>query len=295
MTAFIARDCIYCGEKIKTEPALMSLFLAKRMFGWEQIEIQSGRYDDYREGTAYPLCKTCGCPQCGGLFMDIRPDAQSSEAYYKGYQSELFFDERELVEPSFANRRRLMTEDDFAGKCSYLPEIENFILKIAERPPNVILDWGGGNGSGAPFLGTAQHIAVADLNEDAVENLVASVHRYDGSINDSIDLISCRHVLEHVAYPVEVLQVLHKICNKKTLLYLEVPLENLMRTQNPAIPKAKIWTEHINFFTEKALKRAAERAGFRVVAMDTFTTGRRMAAREHDFKVLRMIGAPEFS
>lgn len=271
----------------------MSLFLAKRMFGWEQLEIQSNQYDDYKEGTAYPLCKSCYCTQCGGLFMDIRPDTQSSKAYYNGYQSEPFFNERELVEPSFANRRHLMTEDDFAGKSSYLPEIERFILRITKKPPNTILDWGGGNGSGTPFLGTALHIAVAELNEDAVENLVANVYRYDESINHKLDLICCRHVLEHVASPIESLRELRKICNTKTLLYLEVPLENLMRTQHPTIPKGKIWTEHINFFTEKALKSVTERAGFSVLALDTFSTGRPMAARGHEFKVLRLVATAE--
>ncbi|WP_347268523.1 methyltransferase domain-containing protein [Paracoccus sp. (in: a-proteobacteria)] len=82
------------------------------------------------------------------------------------------------------------------------------------------------------------------------------------------DLVVCMQVLEHVADPLAVLQELTAHLGPQTRLYVEVPHEALIRQHPPGTdmtPHKRHWHEHINFFTEAALRQLAARAGLRVL------------------------------
>jgi hypothetical protein len=56
-----------------------------------------------------------------------------------------------------------------------------------------------------------------------------------------------------------------------TVLYIEVPYEELVREQESSGRlhlKKKHWHEHVNFFTEKSLASLVKRAGMEVLAIE---------------------------
>jgi 2-polyprenyl-3-methyl-5-hydroxy-6-metoxy-1,4-benzoquinol methylase len=73
------------------------------------------------------------------------------------------------------------------------------------------------------------------------------------------DLVSCRHVLEHLANPMELLTDVALACRPGATLFLEVP--NGLFT----IDRLSIWDliyEHVSYFTPASLCWALARAGF---------------------------------
>lgn len=69
------------------------------------------------------------------------------------------------------------------------------------------------------------------------------------------DLIVCRHVLEHIPYPSDVLTEIHQCMKDETLLYVEVPHEAVMaQSLDVKASDKKHWHEHINFFSIKSLE-----------------------------------------
>lgn len=77
------------------------------------------------------------------------------------------------------------------------------------------------------------------------------------------DLVSCRHVIEHIADPVAFLRMLgaHPGIRSETVFYFEVP--NALYT----LRDLGIWDliyEHVSYFTPQSLCHAVEAAGFEV-------------------------------
>jgi trans-aconitate methyltransferase len=82
------------------------------------------------------------------------------------------------------------------------------------------------------------------------------------------DLVTCSQVMEHVPHPLELLQCLLPALGPDTLLYLEVPHEALVREHPCSLelaPLKRHWHEHVNFFTETAMRRLLARLGLVVV------------------------------
>lgn len=73
------------------------------------------------------------------------------------------------------------------------------------------------------------------------------------------DLVSCRHVLEHLADPMELLAEVGLACRPGAVFFLEVP--NGLFT----IDRLSVWDliyEHVSYFTPASLRWALARAGF---------------------------------
>lgn len=74
------------------------------------------------------------------------------------------------------------------------------------------------------------------------------------------DLITCRHVFEHIAEPIEFLDELRQAIGTRSVpVYFEVPsLRNILRGNSPW----EIIYEHCSYFGEESLRLAFERCGF---------------------------------
>lgn len=282
---FITYNCICCGSsKLVKSPALMSLHFAKRMFGWTEFKIKkSDHLVDYSPGHSYPSCNTVFCEECDALFMDIRPDKVSMKRYYQDYQSSSFFEEREQIEPSFKIRRKKFTKNDIAGECLYLHEVEKYISNYIKKP-NSILDWGGGDGSGTPFKSTCNNIKIHDINS---KNLNVSAKNKLKHIK--YDLIVCRHVIEHVSYPLKTLKEILSCCSSNTILYLEIPYENIIRLGRTHYHEKKIWTEHINLFSEISIKKLLEKLDLHVENLNIYDTGFKSNGYDYNLYILQVI------
>jgi hypothetical protein len=259
----IASQCVCCGSgRLAGSPALLMPFVASRVFGHEPVEITAEwGLRDVRPGMAYSLCKSLHCLDCGLLFLDWRfTDAQMA-ALYRDYRDAQYTRQRDRFEAGYAAG----AARDFHVRHAYIAEVETWLAPwLPERP--AVLDFGGGDGSNSLFLGRSALLHVHDVSGVAVVAGATPV-RHDAIGLARYDLVACCQVLEHVPFPLDLLESMLPALGPSSLLYLEVPREALMRNAGPGLAQLKRhWHEHINFFSESSLHRLCERAGLEVLA-----------------------------
>jgi SAM-dependent methyltransferase len=254
-------------------------FVAYRIFGWQPIEITEGwGLRDLTLGHAYAVCNTLTCLDCGLLFLDMRFDDEEMEALYAGYRCQDYCNTRERFEPGYAARNELL-----AAGSPYIGMIEAFLAPhLPERPR--VLDWGGDTGLNTPFKGRATTHHVYDISDKPMVAGASRVAREDLA-REHYDLIVLSNVLEHVPQPRRLLNEIVSIMRHDTVVYIEVPHEDIIRTpKNPTLHK-RHWHEHVNFFTEEALNRLHEACRLEIVERAThkITAGGKDA---HVFSIL---------
>ncbi len=92
--------------------------------------------------------------------------------------------------------------------------------------------------------------------------------------DNSVDVITCQHVLEHMEWPQEFLKELHKKLSKNGLLVIHVPnqqplsyyLRDLL-IKNEEVSCAMYYPEHINGFTSESLVNVVEQQKFKVATV----------------------------
>lgn len=266
----IAGRCICCdGDRLRKSPAVLMPFVAKRVFDWEPVEITPDwGMQTLSPGMAYPLCNSIQCTDCGALFLDMRFDEAEMGRLYSGYRDPTYTAARERFEPGYAARNLMLSE-----RAAYLSEVEAIIGPYLSKPLHV-LDWGGDTGLNTPFLHRAESVSVYDISGLAVAEGITAVDRC-GLASAPFTLVVCSNVLEHVPSPAALLGDIASVMRPDSLLYLEVPLEAYVAenagAENLATGK-KHWHEHINFFTETALRALVARCGLKIVHLETLET-----------------------
>jgi SAM-dependent methyltransferase len=225
-------------------------FLAKRVFDYDPIEIPAEwGLRDIKSGMAYSLCSTLECVDCGVVFLDYRFSDQELNRLYNNYRDSVYNDLRTRYEPDYIN-----TIPSYNSRHAYIEAVEEYISQyIPDRP--VVLDWGGGSGINSPFRFKAQFLHVYDVSGVSVLAEAKSV-TFDECLNTFYDLVVCSQVLEHVPYPLIVLENLKSMLKRNTILYLEVPLEGIFQESGQGRPRGSMkrhWHEHINFFSPESL------------------------------------------
>lgn len=258
----LADTCICCGASdLASSPAVLMPFVASRALGQEPLEISaSWGMRDLKSGMAYTLCHSLQCRACGCLFLDYRFTPVQMASLYADYRGPAYTHQRDTFEPGYAASAARM----FSARQRYVADVEAWLAPFLTRRPR-ILDWGGGDGSNTPFLGQG-HVFIHDISGAA---LVHGAKRADTHTPADYDLLVCMQVLEHVAEPLAVLHEMSPLLSPHSLIYVEVPHEALMRQHPPGTdltPHKRHWHEHINFFTENALRRVTARAGLKVKA-----------------------------
>lgn len=266
----IAGRCICCeGDRLRKSPAVLMPFVANRVFGWEPVEITPDwGMQTLKPGMAYPLCNSLQCRDCGMLFLDMRFDETEMDRLYSGYRGPDYTAQRERFEPGYAARNTMLME-----RAAYLPQVEAIIAPHLSGPPRV-LDWGGDTGLNTPFRDSAAGVSVYDISGLAMAEGVTAVDR-QGLTQARFDLVVCSNVLEHVPAPANLLDEITGVLGPETLLYLEVPLEAYV-AENAGVEDLaagkKHWHEHVNFFTEAALRVLVARCGLAVVHLEVIET-----------------------
>lgn len=261
----IARHCICCSsEQLSRSPAILMPFVAKRVFGWEPVEITNDwGLCDIKPGMAYPICNSVRCVRCGVVFLDIRFTDEEMSVLYTDYRGEEYTNQRERYEPGYKERDAIIRLG-----AMHTFEVENFLSPYLPPRPK-ILDWGGDTGINTPFKSRSEVFHIFDIsNKPMIEGAV----RVDASTIETInyDLIVLSHVLEHLPWPGKTLARIGSIMCDDTVLYIETPYEDLIRLGSSAIDlhtRKKYWHEHINFFTPKSLGSLLKCCGMRVIEM----------------------------
>lgn len=260
--ATVATACACCaGVGLDKSPAVLMPFVAKRIFDWDVAEITAEwGLRDLRQGTAYAICNSLHCGRCGLVFLDLRFDEMELGRLYQDYRGEAYTRLRDAYEPGYALRNQALLQGG-----GYVNQVEAFLAPLLPTPQSV-LDWGGDTGVNTPFAGRLREHHVFDISGTP---LVAGALRVDAAAlqGRSYDLVVLSQVLEHVPEPLALLQQVVPALRDDSLLYVEVPFEGVM--QNIANGRAswrskRHWHEHINFFSEAALRYLLDRAGLQV-------------------------------
>jgi SAM-dependent methyltransferase len=207
---------------------------------------------------AYSLCNSLLCDQCGLLFLDIRFSDSELALLYQNYRDEAYTALREHYEPGYRARN-----EGLVHGINYLQEVENFLRP--HLPDTLrVLDWGGDTGVNTPFKDCAANtVHVYDISGMETTGRVRKVSKKTASQNH-YDLVVCSNVLEHVPYPRRALAEIRATMNPTTVLYIEVPLENLVKEYlggTQVLGRKRHWHEHINFFSRNSLEALVTEMG----------------------------------
>ena len=257
----LASSCVCCGSTdLAASPAILMPFVAHRAFGWAPVEIdESWGLKTIQSGMAYSICKSLRCRQCDHLFCDIRFSDAEMNAIYAGYREEAYVALRDHYEPGYAQRNEGLVE-----VVSYKPAIEAFLDRYL-ADPLTILDWGGDTGSNTPY---EQRRTVLDIFDISGKDVVpgARIVTLDQATSAKYRLVICGQLLEHTPYPSDVLAQVRNAMDGESVLYIEVPFEQIMKQATPDRETAKRhWHEHINFYAQTSLEALLRTHGFAIL------------------------------
>jgi SAM-dependent methyltransferase len=209
------------------------------------------------------VCKSLQCANCGLLFSDIRFSDDELARLYGGYRDDDYTALRETYEPGYTLRNNALAQQiDYGGI------LEKFLNPLLPERFLAVLDWGGDSGKNTPLRQRASRHDVYDISNIAVVAGARAVGR-EQVMADHYDLIVCSNVLEHVPYPSDLLLDIQQAMRPESLLYIEVPYEEVARIHGrEALSHKKHWHEHVNFFSPESLKTLLANSGLKTVAMN---------------------------
>lgn len=256
----IARRCIYCDhDALEDSPAIIMPFVAHRALGYAPVEI-TGDWGlrDVPIGQCQARCNTLHCPQCSGVFMDLRFGEPEMAALYEGYRGSAYTTLREQYEPGYRLRNEAL------GQLSHSSAVERFLHgKLPEQPR--VLDWGGDDGRNTPFRSSASCCHIVEISGKKTLPGTLALNPTE-ALMKNYDLVVLSHILEHIPDPFSLLKLVAPLVQRGASMYIEVPYENLMRELlkvdlSPIWQAKRHWHEHINFFSKAALCALIVRAG----------------------------------
>lgn len=261
----VARNCVCCGgAHIRKSPAILMPFISDRALGWKPVVIDdSWGLSSIPTGNAYSICNSLMCIDCGHLFLDIRFSEDEMSNLYRDYRGKEYAELREFYEPGYTLRNV-----DLEGGHTYNHLVELFLEPYLKLPVS-ILDWGGDTGINTPYRRSATEFDIYDLSN---KNLIHGARRVnkEQAYSKIYDLIVCSNVLEHVPYPSVLINEMINTMSDKSVMYIEVPFEELVRIHGDcSLPFKKHWHEHINFFSEFSMMSLLENCGLSVIKISS--------------------------
>lgn len=259
----IASECVCCGSTdLNKTPAILMPFVAHRVFDWRPVRIDaSWGLKTITSGYAYSICNSLFCNNCSFLFLDIRFSDKELNLLYAGYRDENYSRLRDFYEPGYYTSNNLLNQG-----ISYIDKIEQFLFPHLQFPVR-LLDWGGDTGINSPFKDKSKYIHIYEISEkNPIEG--ASLVSKKKAFSEIYDLVICSNVLEHVSYPEDIILDIKKCMNSNTILYIEVPQEEIIRrySEDESIELKKFhWHEHINFFSKDSLINLMEKCNLIVI------------------------------
>ena len=269
--------CPICdSKKLKIFPAKLFPFILDRI-----------KREDLKVG----LAKCC---RCDFIFCDYRPSDEEMALLYHNYRDETYQKCREKYEELYTKEL-----NDTIGKSEeeIAIRIKNLSIAIKEAKIDMskvesVLDFGGDKG---------QHINIdifsnqkKFLYEITDLELVSGVERVGKLENNQFDFIVSQHVLEHVSYPMKMMEQIVASLKSNGYFYFELPFENIFPTKKSGFFRKiseKFWDlpyffelnqknrkqkgkflmihEHINFFNAESVKEMIAISDLKLLHINT--------------------------
>ncbi len=263
----IATSCVCCGSaNLNKSPAILMPFISARTFGWYPVKIDdTWGLNTIQKGMAYSICNSLACGKCGHLFLDIRFSDIEMANLYRDYRGPDYVKLRESFEPGYAIHNEILNNG-----VSFLNEVESFLKPFISNNLT-ILDWGGDTGVNTPFRVVAEKVDIYDISEKDVIHGVNRVS-FEQAQSRIYKLIICSQVLEHAPYPADIVNNIKKCMDKDSILYIEIPQEELVRkfeNERDLSSRKKHWHEHVNFYTKRSLEELLNYCGFSAAEIRT--------------------------
>lgn len=272
----IASNCLACGSSnLHSTRALVAPFLAHRI--WER--------DSFPATLEH-------CVHCGFSFFNPRFEQHEAERLYAGYRDPEYIRQRQQYEPWYTERFNASVEaPEFLARRK--ERIRSVLLReLPDGKPRKILDFGGARGEVVvDLIPEAKSYSYDISNVDMLPGVTACTD-LRGCRTQDVDLIISSNVLEHVGDPREHLEQVADACGNRTRFWIEVPYEKpfgaklaFRRVVQAALvtvlrPRSAgemvrpglmhLMHEHINYFTEEALKSVLRNTGWEVESTGTY-------------------------
>ena len=263
----ISQNCICCGsEDLLNSPAILMPFVSHRVFNWRPIVIdETWGLNTISNGKAYSICNTLCCVNCGLIYLDYRFSDYEMSNLYKNYRDEEYVNLRDYYEPGYKERNKLILNGN-----NYISLVEEF-LKPYLKFPISILDYGGDTGKNTPFRNGENKIDIYEIS--GIDTLpYTNLITKEDAFNKKYDLIICSNVLEHVSFPQIIINELELLMNKDSLLYIDLPYEDILKTGESIdiYKNKKHWHEHINFFSKQSIIEMFRKTQLEIISLETF-------------------------
>jgi hypothetical protein len=202
------------------------------------------------------------CSACGLIWN--RSFDESLVEYAPGYENSLFCSQHFRAYAQ-ASAQRLMDQYKLRNKV---------VVEIgcgSGQFLNLLSDLGAGQAIGFDPSYTPSH---TDVHSDAITIIPERFSR-DTAFIPTIDLVCCRHVLEHVADPLQFLLDIRAAIGPDTVLHLEVPNGQFVLSDDG------LWDiiyEHCSYFTRESLTSLLNKAGFQVLDVSETYNGQFLTA-----------------
>ena len=266
----VADQCVCCGStRLASAPAVLMPFIAHRAFGWEPVVIDDS-WGLRRSATAPPIRSAspcCASGGCGLLFLDIRFSGSSGT---RPGSDETTAARSTRGCASITSRATAAAMPSSAPAPATLAAVEAFLRPYLTAPIRA-LDWGA-----TP----ARTRLLAARRKPSTFSISAPRRRSRGR-RRSARPRRCRSAIRSSSAAMcRARAVSVGICCStcaapwpaSTVLYIEVPFEALVRA-NPGADdlhlRKRHWHEHINFYSERSLRRLFDNTGFRPLAIET--------------------------
>ena len=254
--------------------------------GQEAISLPiSGHFEHAKGRWDYQLYR---CSQCGHGQVEPQPSVQTLEALYSGYQSRSGTPEADSLGGRLKNRvGALAAARHLASIADALvrPVVKMIELAAAVTVPlstsvpaslqrdTPILDFGCGSGL---WLLRMKHLGFSNLfghdfdygiwKDIRDRGISISTGEIDNIPKVPFGCVRLHHVLEHLPNPIETLTRLGQMLAPGGSLVVGVPNYGAWSAQALAGHwPALVLPHHLNHFTDKSLRLAVERAGFRPI------------------------------